>query len=400
MRCPKANPGGAWTQGRLARQPGGPGSTRGRSMRLAGGFHRQTQSETAPAAGAPREGRAAQGGLRRLPAARPAPPLALIAVGDRAAKSPPGSRNPRRHDVDRMAHLKIAASTARDCHGRSADRSGRSGRRRAGAAAPGDDSRVELIDPDEAGHRLHHARRTRRRNPRRSWTDPKGSQGEGAAAAGRTPAHRQGKMSQRSSSSALRIRGPGARARRALQRERWPSAPGDSNSSRSRCGCPTRAGENVRRLQHLEIGPDGHLYLLSDKSASIARIGRPAGAWWRGHALAKSWRLPDLNGKPEGFAFTPRAERSSHSTRARRVTIWSCSNRRSRERRQGNRSSPVGQACAAHRMTDDPTGRKVSRTYRDDFICGLSKEITMQRIIVAAACSPPLFSHHARRHRR
>ncbi|MGB8550069.1 MAG: hypothetical protein WCD82_17985, partial [Xanthobacteraceae bacterium] len=53
----------------------------------------------------------------------------------------------------------------------------------------------------------------------------------------------------------------------------------------------------------LEIGPDGCLYLLSDKSATIARLDDlPAGGGTA--ALIDAWRLGDLDGKPEGLAFT------------------------------------------------------------------------------------------------
>jgi hypothetical protein len=53
----------------------------------------------------------------------------------------------------------------------------------------------------------------------------------------------------------------------------------------------------------LDIGPDGRLYLLSDKSATIARIDdlAPGGGV---AALTSAWRLCDLTGKPEGLAFT------------------------------------------------------------------------------------------------
>jgi hypothetical protein len=53
----------------------------------------------------------------------------------------------------------------------------------------------------------------------------------------------------------------------------------------------------------LEIGPDGRLYLLSDQSATIARLNdlEPGG----GPASASAiWRLEELKGKPEGLAFT------------------------------------------------------------------------------------------------
>src|SRR6516225_7939535 len=53
----------------------------------------------------------------------------------------------------------------------------------------------------------------------------------------------------------------------------------------------------------LEIGPDGCLYLLSDKSSTIARLDDlPAGGGTA--ALLDAWRLGDLDGKPEGLAFT------------------------------------------------------------------------------------------------
>jgi hypothetical protein len=53
----------------------------------------------------------------------------------------------------------------------------------------------------------------------------------------------------------------------------------------------------------LEIGPDGCLYLLSDKSCTIARLDDlPAGGGTA--VLVDAWRLGDLDGKPEGLAFT------------------------------------------------------------------------------------------------
>jgi hypothetical protein len=53
----------------------------------------------------------------------------------------------------------------------------------------------------------------------------------------------------------------------------------------------------------LEIGPDGYLYLLSDKCSTIARLDDlPAGGG--AATLLDAWRLGDLSGKPEGLAFT------------------------------------------------------------------------------------------------
>ena len=53
----------------------------------------------------------------------------------------------------------------------------------------------------------------------------------------------------------------------------------------------------------LEVGPDRHLYLLSDKSQSIARVGELV----VGDPVARAdevWELPMLDGKPEGLALT------------------------------------------------------------------------------------------------
>ena len=53
----------------------------------------------------------------------------------------------------------------------------------------------------------------------------------------------------------------------------------------------------------LEIGPDGCLYLLSDQSASIARIDDLSSGGGTA-ALGAVWRLENIEGKPEGLAFT------------------------------------------------------------------------------------------------
>jgi hypothetical protein len=53
----------------------------------------------------------------------------------------------------------------------------------------------------------------------------------------------------------------------------------------------------------LEVGPDGHLYLLSDKSGTLARVGDldPESNTASAETV---WRLGKLDGKPEGLAFT------------------------------------------------------------------------------------------------
>src|SRR5262245_17109035 len=78
----------------------------------------------------------------------------------------------------------------------------------------------------------------------------------------------------------------------------------------SRIPAPPRAGsrktlaKTCADFSDLEIGPDGCLYLLSDKSCTIARLDdlRAGGGT---AALLDAWRLGNLDGKPEGLAFTP-----------------------------------------------------------------------------------------------
>ncbi|XIA63061.1 hypothetical protein ACFIOY_27740 [Bradyrhizobium sp. TZ2] len=55
----------------------------------------------------------------------------------------------------------------------------------------------------------------------------------------------------------------------------------------------------------LEVGPDGCLYLLSDKSSTIARLDNLQAGGGTADFLDE-WRLGDLQGKPEGLAFTAR----------------------------------------------------------------------------------------------
>lgn len=61
--------------------------------------------------------------------------------------------------------------------------------------------------------------------------------------------------------------------------------------------------ETCADFSDLDVGPDGRLYLLSDKSETIARIGDlvPGGGI---ASLTTAWRLSGLGGKPEGLAFT------------------------------------------------------------------------------------------------
>ncbi len=87
--------------------------------------------------------------------------------------------------------------------------------------------------------------------------------------------------------------------------EPWAIEPGDHRYEALATWRPDKA---LRRacadFSDLEVGPDGYLYLLSDKSDSIARLSNLRAPGGEATALA-TWRLGDLDGKPEGLAFTP-----------------------------------------------------------------------------------------------
>jgi hypothetical protein len=88
--------------------------------------------------------------------------------------------------------------------------------------------------------------------------------------------------------------------------EAWPVQPGEQAFVLLAAWTPDHdLARACHDLSDLEVGPDGRLYVLSDKSASIARLADLD----PGDPLARAdgtWELPPLDGKPEGLAFTPR----------------------------------------------------------------------------------------------
>lgn len=85
---------------------------------------------------------------------------------------------------------------------------------------------------------------------------------------------------------------------------RWPVADGKQTLVACAVWTPDKAlVKACADFSDLDIGPDGRLYLLSDKSATIARIDAlaPGGGI---ASLTTSWRLAELGGKPEGLTFT------------------------------------------------------------------------------------------------
>jgi hypothetical protein len=142
----------------------------------------------------------------------------------------------------------------------------------------------------------------------RSWADPAGSKGEGAVFL--PDAHLL--VAKEKDPLALIEFGPSRAAALGLSRggalspgEAWPIAPGDHRYVPLAVWRPDEALQQAcADFSDLEVGPDGHLYLLSDRSDSIARLSDLPASGGTVTALA-TWRLGDMDGKPEGLAFTP-----------------------------------------------------------------------------------------------
>jgi hypothetical protein len=142
----------------------------------------------------------------------------------------------------------------------------------------------------------------------RSWNDPDGSRGEGAVLL------RRGHLlvAKEKRPSALVEFGPAGARSVGLPRNgapragaRWQVPAGEHTYVALAVFWPDEAlVEACDDFSDLEVGPDGRLYVLSDKSSAIARVGdlAPGGGT---ATLAGSWKIRGLDGKPEGLAFTP-----------------------------------------------------------------------------------------------
>ena len=143
----------------------------------------------------------------------------------------------------------------------------------------------------------------------RAWGDPDGSHGEGAVLF----ANGNLLIAKEKDPAVLIEFGPaGARSHGLAhggtlpEGTRWPIEPGDHAFVALAVWSPEkRLRKACADFSDLEIGPDGRLYVLSDQSASIARLAElPPGG---GIATADAvWKLEDLNGKPEGLTFDSR----------------------------------------------------------------------------------------------
>ncbi len=141
----------------------------------------------------------------------------------------------------------------------------------------------------------------------RAWSHPEGSRGEGMAL---LPGGHLLVAKEKKPTAFIEFGPPHSRSRglvrgSALPKgERWPIRKGRHLFVALAIWFPDKTlTRTCADLSDLEVGPDGCLYVLSDKSRTIARLDDlpPGGG---AAALLDAWRLDDVDGKPEGLAFT------------------------------------------------------------------------------------------------
>src|SRR5262249_51813151 len=168
--------------------------------------------------------------------------------------------------------------------------------------------RVELIDPEglKVGASIGLGGGGRDEIAR-AWSGPKGSRGEGMVL---LPGGRLLVAKEKKPAAFIEFGPPNSRPRgfgrggALADGERWPIKKGHHRFVALATWPSDKAlAQTCADFSDLEIGPDGCLYLLSDKSSTIARLDDlPAGGGTA--ALLDAWRLGDVDGKPEGLAFT------------------------------------------------------------------------------------------------
>jgi len=141
----------------------------------------------------------------------------------------------------------------------------------------------------------------------KAWSDPKGSRGEGAVL---LPGGHLLVAKEKKPAALIEFGPPHSRSRGLVRGgalatgKRWSIRKGRHRFVALAIWLPDKLlAKTCADFSDLEIGPDGYLYLLSDKSSTIARLyDLPAGGGTA--ALLNAWRLGNLDGKPEGLAFT------------------------------------------------------------------------------------------------
>jgi hypothetical protein len=140
-----------------------------------------------------------------------------------------------------------------------------------------------------------------------AWRDPDGSRGEGAVLL--SNGHLL--VAKEKRPTAFLEFGPNGDAPAGFQPGAalpggagWPVAAGEHTFVPLATWMPDPSLRDAcKDFSDLEVGPDGHLYLLSDKSGALARLGTLDPGSDTVSAVAV-WRLGKLDGKPEGLAFT------------------------------------------------------------------------------------------------
>jgi hypothetical protein len=141
----------------------------------------------------------------------------------------------------------------------------------------------------------------------RTWSDPKGSRGEGAVL---LPGGHLLVAKEKKPTALIEFGPPNSKSRGLVRGgalaagKRWSIKRGHHRFIALAVWHPDKTlAKTCADFSDLEIGPDGCLYLLSDKSSTIARLdGLRAGGGTA--TLLDAWELGDLDGKPEGLAFT------------------------------------------------------------------------------------------------
>jgi hypothetical protein len=141
----------------------------------------------------------------------------------------------------------------------------------------------------------------------RAWSDPKGSRGEGMVL---LPGGHLLVAKEKKPAALIEFGPPHSRSQGLVRGgaladgERWPIKKGQHRFVAVAIWLPDKTlAKSCADFSDLAIGPDGCPYLLSDKSSTIARLDDlPAGGG--AATLLEAWRLGDLDGKPEGLAFT------------------------------------------------------------------------------------------------
>ena len=233
----------------------------------------------------------------------------LIAVGDRVAKiawfsQPRSDRGRINWHTKNIAKLSGSTLPKRDSQIEAVCADGL-GRILLLQEAP---PRVELIDPKALKVAASIDLEVEGRSEiARAWCDPKGSRGEGMVL---LPGGHLLIAKEKKPAALIEFGPPRSRSRGLVRGgalangERWPIKEGHRRFVALAIWLPNKTlAKTCADFSDLEIGPDGRLYLLSDKSSTIARLDDLAAGGGTA-ALLDAWQLGDINGKPEGLAFT------------------------------------------------------------------------------------------------